>query len=123
MKICVTAVSNTLDSQLEPRFGRAPYFIIADTDTMEWEGMENPASMAMGGAGIQAAQTMINKNVKAVITGNCGPNAFQVLQQAGIKVFSAYTRTVREVIEDYKAGKLTEFTSPNVPGHFGESRR
>jgi len=119
MKVAISASSKSLESPMDPRFGRAPYFIIVDTDTLEWGAIENPAAEAMGGAGIQSAQIIINNNVKAVITGNCGPNAFQVLNQAGIKVFNAYTRTVKEAIEDYKAGKLSEFSSPSVSGHYG----
>ena len=77
MKICVSAVANSLDAQLDPRFGRCPYFVIVDLESMQFEAIPNDASGAMGGAGIQAAQTIAGKGVTVLITGNVGPNAFQ----------------------------------------------
>jgi len=82
MKIAITAVEPALDSELELRFGRAPYFILVDPETMEYEALENPAVSAGGGAGIQAAQTVIDHHAEAVISGNIGPNAMRVLQSA-----------------------------------------
>jgi predicted Fe-Mo cluster-binding NifX family protein len=119
MKICVTAVSGNLDAQLDPRFGRCPYFVIVDTETMEFEAIPNTAAGAMGGAGIQAAQTIASKGVKVLITGNVGPNAFQALSAAGIKIVTGASGTVKEVIEKYKKGELRETGSPTVRGHFG----
>jgi predicted Fe-Mo cluster-binding NifX family protein len=119
MKICVTAVSGNLDAQLDPRFGRCPYFVIVDTETMEFEAIPNTAAGAMGGAGIQAAQTIASKGVKVLITGNVGPNAFQALSAAGIKIVTGAFGTVREVVEKYKRGELKETGSPTVRGHFG----
>ena len=70
MKICVTAVSGDLDAQVDPRFGRCGYFVIIDPGTMKFEAVPNASAGAMGGAGIQAAQTVANMGVKLVITGN-----------------------------------------------------
>jgi predicted Fe-Mo cluster-binding NifX family protein len=119
MKICVSAVANSLDAQLDPRFGRCPYFVIVDSETMQFEATPNIASGAMGGAGIQAAQTIASKGVKVLITGNVGPNAFQALAAAGIKIVVGAFGTVREVVEKYKRGELSETDAPTVGGHFG----
>ena len=122
MKICVSAVANSLDAQLDPRFGRCPYFVIVDSESMQFEAIPNMASGAMGGAGIQAAQIIANKGVKVVITGNVGPNAFQALSAAGIKIVTGAFGTIREVVEKYKKGELSETNAPTVGGHFGMGR-
>lgn len=119
MKICVSAESNSLDSPRDPRFGRCPYFVIVDSETMRFEAVPNMASGATGGAGIQAAQTIASKGTKVLITGNVGPNAFQALSAAGIKIVSGASGTVREVVEKYKRGKLSETGAPTARGHFG----
>jgi predicted Fe-Mo cluster-binding NifX family protein len=119
MKVAVSATSPTLDAQVDPRFGRCQYFIIADPETMEFESLENSAATAGGGAGITTAQAIAGKGVAAVLTGNCGPNAYQVLNAAGIKVITGLSGSVREAIANYKAGKLKASSQPSVPGHFG----
>jgi predicted Fe-Mo cluster-binding NifX family protein len=75
--------------------------------------------MAGGGAGISTAQTIASKGLEAVLTGNCGPNAYQVLSAAGIKVVTGVSGKVRAAIQDYKSGKLKASSQPNVAGHFG----
>ena len=119
MKICVSAVANSLDAQLDPRFGRCPYFVIIDLESMQFEAIPNDASGAMGGAGIQAAQTIAGKGVTVLITGNVGPNAFQALSAAGIKIVTGAFGTVRESVEKFKRGELRETGAPTVGGHFG----
>ena len=122
MKICVTAAGNTLDAPVDPRVGRAAYFIIVDSETIAFEAVSNMAADAMGGAGIQAAQTIASKGVNVLITGNVGPNAFQALASAGIKIVVGASGTVREVIEKYKRGELGGTGAPTVGGHFGRGR-
>ncbi|MDH5449973.1 MAG: NifB/NifX family molybdenum-iron cluster-binding protein [Candidatus Bathyarchaeota archaeon] len=122
MKVCVTAVSGSLEAQIDPRFGRCPYFVIVDSETMEFEAVSNSASGSMSGAGIQAAQMVASKGTKVLITGNVGPNAFQALSAAGIKVVTGAFGNVREAIEKYKRGELKETGSPTVRGHFGKGR-
>ena len=119
MKIAVSAIGNTLDAQVDPRFGRCSYFIIADSGTMNFEAVPNMAAGAMGGAGIQAAQTMASKGVKVLITGNVGPNAFQTLSAAGIEVVVGAFGTVREAIDKYNRGELSTTGAPTVQGHHG----
>ena len=119
MKVCVTSTGNTLDAQVDPRFGRAAYLIVVDTENMTFEAVANTAAGNMSGAGIQAAQTIANKGVKVLITGNVGPNAFQALSAAGIRIVTGAFGNVREVVEKYKRGELNETSSPTVRGHFG----
>ena len=119
MKIAVTSKSNNLESEIDPRFGRCSYFIIVDIDTMGFESISNESSMASGGAGIQAAQTVAKAGVEVVVTGNMGPNAFQTFSAAGIKVFTEADGTVKESIEKYKKGELKETESANVGSHSG----
>lgn len=119
MKICVTSEGNSLDSKVDPRFGRCQYFIIVDTDTLQFEPIQNPNIEAMGGAGIQSAQLVASKQIKAVLTGNIGPNAFQTLQAAGIDIFTGASGTVREAIEKYKKGEFKLTQKPSVGSKFG----
>jgi predicted Fe-Mo cluster-binding NifX family protein len=86
---------------------------------MEFEFIENASMMAGGGAGISAAQTIVDKGVGAVLTGNCGPNAYQVLEAAGIKVITGVSGTVRQAAEDFKSGKFKAASQPNVDAHHG----
>ncbi len=123
MKICVTSQDNSLDAQVDPRFGRCQYFLIIDTDTLKYEPIKNPNTDAMGGAGIQSAQNMANRQVKAVITGSIGPNAFQTLQAAGIEIFTGASGNVREVIEKFKKGELRPTGVPTTGSHSGMSKR
>jgi len=120
MKICITSTGPALDSEMDPRFGRCQYFIIVDPDTLTFEAAENPNLGAAGGAGIQSAQFISNKGVKAVITGQVGPNAFTTLQAAGIKILTGASGTVDEVVEKYKKGQLSSSPQgPTVQAHFG----
>jgi len=119
MKICVTANASGLDAQIDPRFGRCSYFVIVDSETMKFKAIPNMAASAMSGAGIQAAQTVVSRGVKVLITGNVGPNAFQALSAAGIKIVTGAFGTVKEVVEKYRRGELKETNMPTVRGHFG----
>jgi predicted Fe-Mo cluster-binding NifX family protein len=118
MKIAVTAKGETLDSKMDPRFGRADFFLIVDPDTFEFEAVNNAAGTASGGAGIVAAQAVVEKGVGAVITGNVGPNALSVLQAAKLKLYKGKDVSVRENIELYQKEAL-ETISAAVPAHFG----
>jgi predicted Fe-Mo cluster-binding NifX family protein len=119
MKICITATNNNLDAMVDPRFGRCKYFLIVNTDSNEFESISNESMMASGGAGIQAAQMVANKAVETVITGNIGPNAFETLTAADIKIITGATGPVKEVIDQFKKGELVEIQSPTVGSHFG----
>ena len=119
MKIAVTSTGPTLDDTVEARFGRCPYFLVIDTDTLEFEAIENPNISLGGGAGIQSAQLLANKNVSVVLTGNCGPNAFQTFEAAGVKLITGVSGQVREAVEQYKSNALAGTSASNVESHFG----
>ena len=119
MKICITSDGDNLDSRVDPRFGRCRYFLIVDTDTLTFEAVQNTNAEAMGGAGIQSAQLIAEKGVKAVLTGNVGPNAFLTLQSADIEVITGVTDTIREAAEKYKRGEFKPTQGPSVDSKFG----
>jgi predicted Fe-Mo cluster-binding NifX family protein len=119
LKIAVSAMQASLDSDIDLRFGRCRYFLIIDPQTMQFEAVENVNGMASGGAGIVSAQMVASKGVEAVLTGNCGPNAFQVLSTAGVQVIAGVSGKVQDAVDSYKAGKLKASCQPNVAGHFG----
>ncbi|TRZ96106.1 MAG: dinitrogenase iron-molybdenum cofactor biosynthesis protein [Dehalococcoidia bacterium] len=119
MKIAISATGPDLDAEVDPRFGRCQYFIIADPETMEFEAVENSSAMASGGAGISTGQMISGKGAQVVLTGNCGPNAYQTLSAAGIQVITGVSGTVRDAIEGYKSGQLQAISQPNVAAHFG----
>ena len=119
MKIAVTTTGPSLDDQVEARFGRTPYYLFIDTETMEVEAVQNPNVAAGGGVGIQSAQLMVEHDVKYVLTGNCGPNASQVFGAAGIQVIVGVSGIARQAIDQFKAGTFTASNQPNVASHFG----
>ncbi len=119
MKIAVTAKGKTLADHVDPRFGRCPYFLVVDTEMSHVEPIENPNLALGGGAGIQAAQLMAEREVEAVLTGNCGPNAYRTLEAAGIAVIVGVEGTVGEAVEKFQSGALSTTQGPNVAGHFG----
>jgi predicted Fe-Mo cluster-binding NifX family protein len=119
MKIAITSTGRELSSDVDPRFGRAAYFLMFDTDSLEYEAIENKQNINLPqGAGIQAGKAIVDNQAKALITGNCGPKAFQVLQSAGIDLFLGARGKVIDAINDYKGGKLKQANSANVNGHW-----
>ena len=120
MRVCITSTGPSLDSEMDPRFGRCQYFLFVDPQSLEMEALENPNIGASGGAGIQSAQFVANKGVEAIITGQVGPNAFTTLQAAGIKILVGASGKIREVLEKYKKGQLTSYAQgPTVRAHAG----
>ena len=119
MKVAVTSQGEELSSEIDPRFGRAKWLIVVDTETEKSEAHDNTVNLnAAQGAGIQTGQNIANLDVDAVITGNVGPNAFRTLSAARVKVFLADKQTVRQAIDSFKAGKLKEVEQANVEGHW-----
>jgi predicted Fe-Mo cluster-binding NifX family protein len=116
MKVAVSSMGSDLDAEASPKFGRCPRFLIVDSESLQFEAIENPAMNAPGGAGIQAAQTVVGTHVRAVITGEVGPKAAQVLQAAALPVYLFRGGTARRAVEDFKAGKLEMAFGESVTG-------
>lgn len=121
MKIAISARGQGLDAQVDPRFGRAEYFLIIDTDSGKvLKVIDNMASQdAAHGAGINAATVVAEAGVNAVLTGHVGPKAFAVLNAAGIKIVTDVSGTVREAVERFKQGGLKEVSGPDTDAHQG----
>ena len=119
MKIVVTAQGEQMQSPVDPRFGRAKWFIVIDTETGAFEAVDNKKNFdAAQGAGIQAGRNAAELGVEAVVTGNVGPKAFATLRAAGIKVHTGARGTVQEALEQFKTGKLESTQEANVEGHW-----
>ncbi|MCX5880591.1 MAG: dinitrogenase iron-molybdenum cofactor biosynthesis protein [Deltaproteobacteria bacterium] len=119
IKIAVSCEEPGLDSQVDPRFGRAAGFCIVDPDTLESNFVDNGSSQAMAqGAGIQAAETVCRSGANVVLTGSVGPKAFRALSAAGIQVGQNLENlTVRQAIAKFKAGGVDMASKPNSMGH------
>jgi predicted Fe-Mo cluster-binding NifX family protein len=119
MKIAVTSTGTDIDSEVDPRFGRAAYIIIVDSETFEFEVVDNKENVnALKGAGIQAARMVSDKGADVLLTGFCGPNAFKAMNAARIKVANDAKGTVREAVQAYLDGKLPLADSANVEGQW-----
>ena len=119
MKVAVSSTGYNLDSQLDPRFGRCQVILIVDTDTLVVEPLSNTNISVDHGAGVGAAQMVASNGVKVVLTGSVGPNAYNALEAAGIKIYTGVTGTVREAVDRFNRGELSPTTGPNVGGHHG----
>lgn len=119
MKIAVTSQGAHLDSQVDPRFGRAAYILIVDTETFDFEVLDNKENVnALKGAGIQAASMVSDKGAEVLLTGYCGPKAFQVLNAAKINVANNVGGTVRDAVKTFNEGKLSFANKANVEGQW-----
>ena len=122
MKIIITASSESIEQPFNPRFGRAEYFLLYDSEQDVWEAISNPAIHARGGAGPQAVQFIVSHQPEILISGRFGPNAFSALKAAGIKTYLASSGTVSEVLEQYLAGELEQAVGASGPGMHGGGR-
>lgn len=118
MKIAVTSTGKNLESKVDPRFGRAAFFLIGDTETMDFAAIAN-VNAAGGAAGVGSAGLVIDRGAEAVLTGHCGPNAERTLSAAGVKLYTGVTGTVAEAVELFRSGGLTAVEGPSVKSHFG----
>ena len=119
MMIAITAQQDNMDGPVDPRFGRARWFIVYNTETDESTANNNEQNLnAAQGAGVQAAQNVARLGAKAVITGHVGPKAFATLQAAGIEIFTGASGTVKEAIGKFQAKKLQATDKSDVEGHW-----
>jgi len=121
MKLCISSTGKDLSAAVDPRFGRAAGYVFVDTDSTTFESVENPAAMAGGGAGTKAAQLVIDRGAQAVLTGNIGPNAFAVLNAAGIKIYTGVSGTVQDAVDAFSGGSLKHAGAPTAAAHAGTS--
>jgi len=119
MKVCFSSQGDNLDSEIDSRFGRCKYFVVADTKTKKFSSIQNPHISSRGGAGIQSGQLVAEQKVKVVLTGNIGPNAFHTLQEAKVDVVTGVTGTIRDALEKYIKGELTPSQGPSTDAKFG----
>lgn len=120
MKIAITCFQDSLDASVDTRFGRCQNFLILDDNGEIEKTISNPASQAPRGAGVQAAQTVVNESVNVLITGNIGPNAFNLLKQSGIEVYLTPAGiSAKEAFEKYKAGELQKAEEAKGPPQRG----
>jgi len=120
MKIAVTALGESPESPIDQRFGRARFFLLFDLDSGEWSVHSNKQNLeAVQGAGIQAAQYVVDLGAKAVITGHCGPSAFTTLSEAKIDVYQEASGSVQEALAAYKSGALKKSDHADVDAGFG----
>jgi predicted DNA-binding protein (UPF0251 family)/predicted Fe-Mo cluster-binding NifX family protein len=118
-KIAITSVDGTLEGMVDERFGRSRKLIIYDRENNTHSVIDNTANVgATQGAGIQSAQSVVDSGATSVISGHLGPNAFRLLQAAGVEVYSVSGRTAAEAIRAFEEGKLIKLTGPDVEGHW-----
>ena len=114
MKLAITSKGKTMDSEIESRFSRTPFFVIVDTETGDFEAFKNPGASARDAACVGAVKFLVDREVKAVITGNVGHNAFVTIQDTRIRVYLGATGTVLEALENFRRRKLTRAKEPTV---------
>ncbi|MGI6712351.1 MAG: NifB/NifX family molybdenum-iron cluster-binding protein [Bacillota bacterium] len=123
MKICISSTGKEKNSSVDLRFGRCMYFIFCDTDNNSFKAVSNQGVNSSHGAGIAAAQQVIDEKTDVVITGNMGPNALQLISTSGIEIYQAADGSVEEVVKLFQNNKLEKINKP-VPAHSGmESRK
>jgi predicted Fe-Mo cluster-binding NifX family protein len=119
LKLIITTTGQTLDAPMDRRFGRAAHFLLYDLETEAYRILDNDQNLqAAQGAGIQAAQNVVNSGAQAVITGHCGPKAFRVLSAANVAIYNCGADTVADAIDQYKSGQLKPAQSADVEGHW-----
>jgi predicted Fe-Mo cluster-binding NifX family protein len=115
MKVAISSQGKRRDSPVEPWFGRAAYFLLADTGNMVFDAIENENAGDPPDIGeVNAARLLIDAGVRAVLTGNCGYEARRMFANAGVKLFEGVPGTVEEAVEQFKAGRLFEVSAPGI---------
>ncbi|GAA0063290.1 NifB/NifX family molybdenum-iron cluster-binding protein [Clostridium sp. CTA-1] len=118
MKIAISSTGETMENLLDMRFGRCEYFQIHDTESKEVKILENKGQNASGGAGIVASNQLVDEKIDVIITGNFGPNAFEIIEKAGVKAYKCESISITSVIEKYNKGELEQI-SMSGPAHHG----
>lgn len=119
MKICITSKEASLNSEMDPRFGRCVYFIFVETTKSGFEAFANKYTDEAGGSGIQSGQFVCEQGAEVVITGSMGPNAYNTLNAAGIKIITGVSGIIKDVLFKYKSGELKPVENLTVSSHSG----
>ena len=118
-RIAITAQGTDMQSQVDPRFGRARHFIVVDTHSGDFTAYDNQVNAnAMQGAGIQAGRKVVELAVVGLITGHIGPKAFDTLQAGGVQVYSGASGTVEDAFKAFQSGQLEPVKDADVSGHW-----
>ena len=117
MKIAIPVDQQSLESNVAANFGRAANFLFFDTESKVVEYIDNSAVMSQGGAGIKAAQSVVDHGAKAIITPRCGQNAVDVLNGAGIEMYQSIEGTAQINIDAYLKGNLSALTEIHAGFH------
>jgi len=119
MRICISAEGKTSDSNVDQRFGRCKYFMFIDIDSMKFEIVENNNINNSEGAGVKAGQLVVSKEIGALLTGNIGPNACQIVNSASIEIYTGIKGKISDVVKDFQSGKFKKTSLPNVDSKAG----
>ena len=119
MKVAISCKEHSAEAEVDPRFGRAPCFAIYDTASDAFEFIDNTQSLnSPSGAGVQAAQTILNAEVSALLTGHCGPKAFRALSSADVAIYTNVAGTVQEAVSAFKNKSISPAEEADVEGHW-----
>lgn len=121
MRVVVSAAEQSIEAPMDQRFGRAPWFVLVDTETGEWSAHANAAAESGHGAGVEASRAVLGLGAEAIVTGDVGPNAQRTLEAGGVPVYCARGVTVREAVEALKDGTLRRLLGPSAPAHAGSA--
>ena len=110
MKIAISASGKKLSDLLDQRFGRCEFFQVYDSETKEIQILQNKGNQASGGAGIAAANQIVDENIEVIITGRLGPNAFDIVTENNIKAYTCECLSIGEILKKYDKKELKEIT-------------
>lgn len=122
MKVAISASGEGKEASIDERFGRCPYFVVVDTEEMDFKTIENEHADESHGVAPQVVQTLSEMDIKAVITGNIGPNGYETLESAGMKAYRG-SGEISKAVEELKQGDLEEIENETVRGHHGKGGR
>lgn len=122
MKIAIPVNDKSMNSSVCDNFGRTPYYLIYNTESKESIFLDNSAAASQGGAGIKAAQTVVDNKVNALLTPRCGENAAEVIKAANIQLYKTISDSVKENIDALNEGKLALLEDIH-PGFHGRGGR
>ncbi|MDY7028041.1 MAG: NifB/NifX family molybdenum-iron cluster-binding protein [Spirochaetota bacterium] len=117
MTICITSQGKEKSSRVDPRFGRCAYFCFYNSDTDEYSFEKNTFAGGVGGVGVQTGEMMAQKDVKVVLTGQVGPNAYRTLEAGGMEVYPNAEGTIEEAVGAFLSGQYSKTSGPTGPSH------